>query len=137
MTQTATSVLLALKAPNLMIRKKSVFKVCFINFFQQTSKVTLIPLNGLGPGCKVGSECTTDQVCDASTKKCIDCKKGVTKPDEDKAKCIKIPSMLYYSFLTTIKYTFNTCEWPRSRLQSRLRMPHRQGLWHKQEVCFL
>ena len=82
--QTATSVMLVKKAPNLMIRKKSVLQVCFINFFQQTSKITLIPLNDLGTECAKGTDCPNDQVCDKL--KCVSCKEG-SKPDEDREKC--------------------------------------------------
>ena len=53
----------------------------------------MISLNGLDQGCKEGSDCTKNQVCNANTKNCVDCEQGVTKPDEDKAKCVKIQSM--------------------------------------------
>ena len=77
--------------------------VCFISFFQQQSNITLIPLNGLGAGCTLGSDCTTGQVCDctkgqfcdASSKKCVDCEQG-TKPDGKQEKCI--PSIFYNFF---------------------------------------
>ena len=51
-------------------------------------------MNGLGQGCKKGSDCNKNQVCNASTKNCFDCEQGVTTPDEDKAKCVKIQGTL-------------------------------------------
>ena len=95
--QAATSVLIVKKAPNLMIRKKSVFQVCFIIFFQQPSKITSILLYGLGTECALGSDCTTGQVCDASIKKCVTCKEG-TQPDEKNEKCITSMFFFYFSF---------------------------------------
>ena len=84
MTQATRSVLIVKKAANLMIRKKSVFKVCFINFFQQPSKITLIPLNGLGTECAKGTDCPDDQVCDKL--ECVACGAG-TEPDDKQEKC--------------------------------------------------
>ena len=61
-------------------------QVCFINFFQQPSKITLIPLNGPGTECTKGTDCPTDQVCDASSNKCVACDEG-TEPDDKQEKC--------------------------------------------------
>ena len=95
-----------------MTPSQSVLQVCFVIFFSKTIKDNFkIPLNGLGGTCTGGTDCPVDQVCD--NKKCVDCEQGVTKPNENQDKCILIPSMLYQFFSTTIKYNFNTSEWPR------------------------
>ena len=84
MTKAARSVLIVKKAQNLMIRKKCVFQVCFLNFFQQPSKIFLIPLNGLGTECAKGTDCPDDQVCEKL--KCVACGAG-TKPDDKQENC--------------------------------------------------
>ena len=75
-------------SPNLIRTKKTVlqFQVCFIIFFQQLSKLTLIHVNGLGKTCAVGTDCpAADQICGAGNV-CFPCRAG-SKPDEDKEKC--------------------------------------------------
>ena len=60
-----------------------------------------MPQNELGKGsCKDGSEITTDQVCDTSSKKCKNCEKGVTQPDQ------KIK--MYYNSKYDLPFSFNT-----------------------------
>ena len=86
--QAARNVSIVNKAsPNLMRTKTNVFQfqVCFKKFFEQLSSITLIPLNGLGKTCEVGTDCPKDQVCDAS-KKCASCGES-SKPDESQTKC--------------------------------------------------
>ena len=85
---TTRSVLIVNKAsPNLMRTKTNVFQfqVCFIIFFQQLSSITLIPLNGLGKTCVIGTDCPADQICNAS-KKCASCAES-SKPDESQTEC--------------------------------------------------
>ena len=58
----------------------------FYQIFSTTIKLTLIPLNGLGTECAKGTDCPTDQVCDASSNKCVACDEG-TEPDDKQEKC--------------------------------------------------
>ena len=83
----------------------------FYKKIQQPSNITLIPLNVFGTDCKLGSDCSTGQVCDVSSNKCGDCEQG-TKPDEKQEKCI---SSIFKHFCQelTIKDNIITSDWPR------------------------
>ena len=71
--------------------------------FQQTWKITIIPLNGLGKPCAEGTECPAFHVCDES-KKCASCGE-YKKPNGIQSKC---ESMFYHLFFNSHPRYFNT-----------------------------
>jgi hypothetical protein len=60
-------------------------KVCFVIYFQETSNMMLILINGLGKTCQVGTECNKQQICNTN-QKCAPCKEGF-EPDDTQSKC--------------------------------------------------